>query len=121
MICTCAWSTIWPACSRLFIIRLIPFASSDVSILVASLRTTSATAATYAAGLTVSGGTAQWGDIITFAPASGTTGGATVSRRLRLSAGQTVQLVGAQGSGGALAYAVGAQNQTRFIALWEGS
>jgi hypothetical protein len=82
--------------------------------------TTSSTATVYAAGLSVGGGTTQWGDVITYAPSGGSSGGATVSRRIRLAAGQTVQLLGAQGSGGALAYATSAVSQTRFIALWDG-
>lgn len=75
----------------------------------------------YACGLTVNGGTPQWGDIVTFAPSSALAGGVTVSRRLRLNAGDTVQLVATQGSGSAVAYANGANNQTRFIAVWESS
>jgi hypothetical protein len=82
--------------------------------------TSSAASGVYAAGLSVNGGTTQWGDIVTFAPSPGSAGGATVCRRIRLTAGQTVQLLGAQGSGGTLAYATAAVSQTRFIALWDG-
>jgi hypothetical protein len=82
--------------------------------------TTSSTTTTYAAGLSVAGGTTQWGDIVTYAPGAGASGGATVSRRLRLTAGQTVQLLGSQGSGGSLAYAASAISQSRFIAVWDG-
>lgn len=83
--------------------------------------TTQATATLYAAGLSVNGGAAQWGDIASFAPASSVNGGATVSRRLRLTAGQTVQLVGSQQSGSAVAYATSAVSQSRFIAVWDGA
>jgi len=73
--------------------------------------------ATYlAAGLSVNGGTAQWGDIAGY-PAS-LAGGASVTRRLRLNAGDTVKLVAAQASGSAIAYNAG--NQSRFIAVWDG-
>lgn len=82
--------------------------------------TSSSGPAVYAAGLSVAGGTTQWGDIVTFAPSPGSAGGATVCRRLRLAAGQTVQLLGTQSSGGTLAYATAAVSQTRFIALWDG-
>lgn len=82
--------------------------------------TTSSASGVYAAALAVSGSAPQYGDIVTYAPASGTNGGATVCRRARLTAGQVVQLVGVQSSGGTLAYATGAVSQTRFIALWDG-
>ena len=73
--------------------------------------------ATYlGAGLSVNGGTAQWGDIAGY-PAS-VAGGASVTRRLRLNAGDTVRLVAAQASGSAIAYNTG--NQTRFLAVWDG-
>ena len=70
-----------------------------------------------AAGLSVNGGTPQWGDIASYL--SGTAGGASVSRRLRLNAGDTVKLAAAQASGSAIAYNV-AGNQTRLIAVWDG-
>lgn len=79
----------------------------------------SSAATSYAAGLSVNGGTAQWGDIVTFAPAAGVNGGATVTRRLRLNAGDTVQFVASQSSGSAIAYSTSAALQTRFIAVWE--
>jgi hypothetical protein len=80
----------------------------------------SATSTGYCAGLTVNGGTTQWGDSLNkVSDAIG--GGATVMKRLRLTAGQQVQLVGCQGSGGAIAYNTTAANQTRLIVVWEGS
>jgi hypothetical protein len=81
---------------------------------------TNATATYYAAGLVYNGGTAQYGDIAHFAPATAQNGGASVSRRLRVSAGDTVQLVGAQNSGSAIAYSGSAINQTRLIVAWVG-
>ena len=83
--------------------------------------TASSTACNYAAGLSVNGAAAQWGDIVWFDVAAATAGGASVTRRLRLNAGDTVQLVGTQGSGSTLGYAGGSANQTRFIAVWDGS
>jgi len=74
----------------------------------------------YCAGLSVAGGTTQWGDSV-FKVSDTVGGGATVMKRLRLTAGQTVQLVACQGSGGAIAYDTAAVDQTRLIVVWEGS
>lgn len=70
-------------------------------------------ATSIAAGLNVSG-TVTWGDIAAYP--SGIAGGASITRRMRLSAGDTVKLVAVQGSGSAIAYS----GQPRLIALWEG-
>ena len=80
----------------------------------------SSTSTWYACGVRVNGTTAYWGGITRFAGTS-QAGGAAVVKRLRLSAGDTVQLIAAQASGGAIAYNTTAGNQTRFIALWEGA
>lgn len=79
----------------------------------------SSTSTFYAAGLLVNGATLYWGRIAQFAGTS-LAGGAAVTRRLRLAAGDQVQLVAAQASGSAIAYNVNASNQTRLIACWEG-
>jgi hypothetical protein len=72
----------------------------------------------YAAGLSVSGGTTSWGDV---AWVNGTAAaGASVTRRLRVTAGQTLQLMASQHSGSAIAYNTSAVNQTRLIVVWEG-
>lgn len=80
----------------------------------------SSTTTFYACGARVNGGTPFWGGIARFA-GSNVAGGASVTKRLRLNAGDTVQLVAAQASGGAIAYNTGASNQTRFIVVWEGA
>lgn len=80
----------------------------------------SSTTTWYACGLLVNGTTAYWGGITRFA-GTAQAGGAAVVKRLRLSAGDTVQLIAAQASGGAIAYNTTAANQTRFIAVWEGA
>ncbi len=79
----------------------------------------SSTSTYYAAGVRVNGSTVYWGQVAQF---SGTSlaGGAAVTKRLRLNAGDTVQLVAAQASGGAIAYHATASNQTRLVACWEG-
>jgi hypothetical protein len=75
----------------------------------------------YSCGLSVNGGTTAWGSSV-FENTLNTSGaGAAVMRRIRLAAGDTVQLVGQQSTSGALAYNATAANQTRFIAVWEGS
>lgn len=80
----------------------------------------SSTSTWYACGVRVNGTTAYWGGINRFAGTS-QAGGAAVAKRLRLSAGDTVQLIAAQASGGAIAYNTTAANQTRMIAVWEGA
>lgn len=79
----------------------------------------SSTTTFYACGVRVNGTTAYWGGITRFAGTS-LAGGAAVQKRLRLNAGDTVQLIAAQASGGAIAYNTTASNQTRMIAVWEG-
>jgi hypothetical protein len=72
----------------------------------------------YAAGLQVSGGTTAWGDI---AYVNGNSvAGATVTRRLRVTAGQTIRLMASQGSGSSITYDGAAVNQSRLIVAWEG-
>jgi hypothetical protein len=74
----------------------------------------------YGAGLSVAGGTTMWGDVV--AKSSDTAGaGAGVGRRLRLTAGQQVQLVGTQNTGAAVAYDGAAVGQTRLVVVWEGA
>lgn len=80
----------------------------------------SSTTTFYACGVRVNGSTVFWGDITRFAGTS-LAGGAGVTKRVRLNAGDTVQLIGAQASGGAIAYNTTAANQTRLIACWEGA
>jgi hypothetical protein len=75
---------------------------------------------TAAAGLSVNGGTTQYGDIPWMSTSAAFNAGAAVTRRVRLNAGDQVQLMAAQGSGSSLALATGAANQSRFIAVWEG-
>lgn len=73
------------------------------------------------AGIRVNGGTTAWGDIAQISTAGVALNvGASVTRRIRLNAGDTVQLMGTQGSGSAIAYATDPANQTRFIVVWEG-
>lgn len=79
----------------------------------------SSTTTFYAAGVLVNGSTTYWGGITRFAGSS-LAGGASVTKRLRLNAGDTVQLIAAQASGGSIAYNTAASNQTRLIACWEG-
>src|ERR1039457_6460044 len=76
-------------------------------------------AVAYSAGLSVNGGTIQWGDSVYRTTAEGNGGGAIVRKRLRLSAGDFVQLCAQQSTTGSLALNATAANQTRFIALWE--
>jgi hypothetical protein len=80
----------------------------------------SSTATWYACGLEVNGTATYWGGITRFAGTS-QAGGAAVAKRLRLNAGDQVQMVAAQASGGAIAYNTAASNQTRLIAVWEGA
>jgi uncharacterized protein YfaP (DUF2135 family) len=68
-----------------------------------------------ACGLNVNG-TVAWGDIATYP--SGITGGASVTRRIRLNAGDTVKIAAAQGTGSTLAYST--VNQSRMVMCWEG-
>jgi hypothetical protein len=75
----------------------------------------------YSAGLSVNGGTVQWGDSVFKGSADSSGGGAIVRKRLRLSAGDVVQPFAQQSSGGNLALNATSNNQTRFIALWESS
>ena len=80
----------------------------------------SSTTATYACGIQVNGTAVLWGDALRFA-GSGLAGGAGVAKRIRLSAGDTVQLVAAQNSGSTLNLNTTASNQTRLIVVWEGA
>ena len=79
----------------------------------------SSTATWYACGVLVNSSTLFWGGVPRFAGTS-LAGGAGITRRLRFNAGDTVQLVAAQASGGAIAYNTTAASQTRLIMLWEG-
>ena len=79
----------------------------------------SSTTTYYAAGLYVNSSALYWGGITRFAGSS-LVGGASVTRRIRFNAGDTVQLVAAQASGGSIAYNTTAANQTRLVILWEG-
>ena len=79
----------------------------------------SSTATFYACGVEVNGSTLYWGGITRFAGSS-LIGGASITKRIRVNAGDTVQLVAAQASGGSIAYNTAAANQTRLVVLWEG-
>jgi hypothetical protein len=74
----------------------------------------------YCAGLRVNSGTVQWGDT-NYVVTPNSVAGAGVCKRLRLNSGDFVQLMGCQGSGAAVGYSAVAGNQTRMIAVWEGS
>ena len=73
----------------------------------------------YGAGISVNGGTTQWGDVV-YKTSDSYGGGALFSRRIRLNAGDYVQFMATQGTGSAVAYNTTAANQTRFIICWEG-
>jgi hypothetical protein len=79
----------------------------------------SSTSTWYACGLMVNGSTVSWGGIVRFAGSS-LAGGAGITKRIRLNAGDQVQLIAAQASGGSIAYHTAAANQTRLIVVWEG-
>lgn len=79
-----------------------------------------ANATGYCAGFSIAGGTTIWGDVVLKA-SDAIGGGMTVTKRLRLTAGQKVQLVGCQGSGGAIEYNATEANATRMIVVWEGA
>jgi hypothetical protein len=79
----------------------------------------SSTTTWYACGLMVNGSTVYWGDIVRFA-GSPLAAGAGITRRLRLGAGDTVQLIGAQASGGGIAYNTTQAAMTMMLACWEG-
>jgi hypothetical protein len=88
-----------------------------------SLAAQSGSATGYCAGLQVNhSGTTQWGDSV-WVPFLGSAPalGAAVCKRLRLNAGDFVQLMGCQGSAGGVLYSSAAQNPTRMIAVWEGA
>lgn len=79
-----------------------------------------ANATGYCCGLAVNGGTIAWGGVVlkqsdTFG------GGASITRRLRLGAGDTVQAFACQGSGGSIAYNASSTNPGRVIVVWDGS
>jgi hypothetical protein len=79
----------------------------------------SASLATYCAGFTVGGGTTQWGKAVRTAA---TGHGVCVSavRRFRCTAGQLIQLVGAQSTGAQLQVdGGGGQPVSKLIVLWE--
>jgi hypothetical protein len=80
----------------------------------------SSTTQWHACGVRVNGTTAYWGGITRFSGSS-LAGGAAVTKRLRLNAGDTVQLIGTQSSGSPTAYNTTASNQTRLICVWEGA
>lgn len=80
------------------------------------------TTTAYCAGLSVAGGTTVWGDsVFNDNTAVAVAAGASVGRYLRLTAGQTVQLIACQGSGSAIAYNGSAANQSRLIVVWTGA
>lgn len=74
----------------------------------------------YCAGLRVNGGTVQWGGSV-YKVSDSTGGGASVAKRLRLNAGDVVQLMGCQGAGSSIGYNGASVNQTRFLGFWESS
>jgi len=81
---------------------------------------TSSTTQWHACGLQVNGSVNVWGRISRFAGSS-LACGASITKRLRLNAGDTVALIGTQSSGSATAYNTSASNQTRMLAVWEGA
>lgn len=94
-----------PVAGRYFVAGQLNFASSS-------------TTATYACGVNA-GGTTYWGGAVRFAGSS-LTGGASITKRVRLTAGQTIQLVAAQSSGSSLNINTASTTQTRLIVVWEG-
>lgn len=73
----------------------------------------------YSCGVSVNGGTVQWGDSVNkVSDTSG--GGAGFYRRMRFTAGDTVQLMACQGSGSSIAWNGSGINPTRLITVWEG-
>lgn len=96
-----------PVAGRYFVAGQVNYASSS-------------TTATYACGIKVNGSTVFWGDALRFA-GSALAGGAGITKRIRLSAGDTVQLVAAQNRGSSLGLNTTAENQTRLIVCWEGA
>lgn len=79
----------------------------------------SSTTTWYACGVMVNGTTVYWGDILHFA-GSPLAAGAGITKRIRLNAGDYVQLVGAQASGGSIAYNTTQAAMTSLIIVWEG-
>lgn len=79
----------------------------------------SSTTATYGCGIKVNG-SLLLGSAVRFAGSS-LAGGADVVKRVRLSAGDTVQLAAAQTTGSTLNLNTSTGNQTRLIAVWEGA
>lgn len=72
-------------------------------------------------GFSVNGGTTIWGEV-SLQTSDGSNGfGVAVQKRLRLTAGDTLQLVGTQNSGGAVAINTATADQTRMIVVWEGT
>lgn len=80
----------------------------------------SSTSTGYGCGISVNGGATIWGDVLQFAPGASLGGGACAGKRLRLNAGDQVQLRGNQGSGSAIAYNASGANPTRLVIVWEG-
>jgi hypothetical protein len=76
----------------------------------------------YCAGFSIAGGTTQWGDSLRVTGSADATGaGMCVAKRLRLTSGQTIQLMASQNSGASVNYAANAVDETRMIVVWEGS
>jgi hypothetical protein len=73
----------------------------------------------YSAGLSVNAGTIGWGDSV--AHGGSGQGAASVTRRLRLTAGQTVALYAQQNSGSSVELHTSTAWQTRLIVVWEGA
>jgi hypothetical protein len=74
----------------------------------------------YCCGLRVNSGTVQWGDSI-FKGSDTSGGGAQVGKRLRLNAGDFVQVMACQGTGASIPYSTNTSYQTRAIFVWEGA
>jgi hypothetical protein len=72
------------------------------------------------AGLSVDGGTTMWGDRTLSAGDTSDGVCATVRRTLRVSDGQTVQLIGSQGSGGNLNVLATAATHSRLVIIFRG-
>jgi hypothetical protein len=79
----------------------------------------SSSSAIYSCGVSVAG-TPYWGGIVPFSGSS-LAAGASVVKRVRVTAGQLIQLIVAQSSGGSLSINTAAATQTRMVIAWEGA
>lgn len=78
----------------------------------------SSNSGTYSTGFSVNGGQAQWGKAVQTAPTGQGVSVAAV-KRIRVTAGQTIALMGAQSTGSHLQVVGSGQPVTKLICLWE--